>query len=412
MTTNKWVKFGCIYMGSAIISLSQLKIVPITVSVAVGNRLGVGEQQLQMLSAIFALAGVFLAIPGGAIVHTVGIKRTAVSLMLILALGNFLGATLLHFYPSYPLLLLTRAIEGMAFAIYLLVGMIYIGVWFADSGSGLAMGVFAAASALSQVIIFNLAPPLLLIIGYVGIWLLIGSLALLMAGILQVVIEPIIMPIKRQAKQNFLLQAMQHHSIWLLLIVHSVMTFYLFAMIQMGQLMMRDLHLLPEELAGRYASSFGAAGLVNGILAGLLIEKINKPVISGLLGFLLLILFLLLSDSLLQLIRNNQISRHIYIGWWTMLSFGFSLLFTSTLLLGGKLSDVPQVSSYHLAMLNTMHYLFILLGAPIFVQVVLGHSWAIALQLLLLISLFGGACLITFGYLHRHKGKMTTASTL
>lgn len=137
---QRWLKFSFIYFGAFVISMSQLKIAPTLVLDALSNSLGVDKGDIQLLSSIFSISGIFLAIPGGMLMAKIGAKRLIVLLMAVLALGNLLGYV---FISNYPLLLLSRAVEGISFAMYLMVAMVYIRHWFADKGSGTALGFLA-----------------------------------------------------------------------------------------------------------------------------------------------------------------------------------------------------------------------------------------------------------------------------
>lgn len=92
-----------------------------------------------------------------------------------LALGNFLGYFMIG---NFTLLLITRMIEGISFAMFLMIAMVYIRYWFAKKGSGTALGIFGVYSALASMIVLTIVP-IVDIEGYRSLWLILGGLSLL-----------------------------------------------------------------------------------------------------------------------------------------------------------------------------------------------------------------------------------------
>jgi len=72
LVRNRWLKFLLLYAGGVLVSLSQLKLVPIQNEL--GSELGVSLSTVSWLMSIFTVSGIFLAIPGGALVTRFGPK--------------------------------------------------------------------------------------------------------------------------------------------------------------------------------------------------------------------------------------------------------------------------------------------------------------------------------------------------
>lgn len=60
---NRWFNFFILYLGGVLVSISQLKIVPIQNEIVQG--MGFSFTSISWLMSIFTLSGIFLSIPGG-----------------------------------------------------------------------------------------------------------------------------------------------------------------------------------------------------------------------------------------------------------------------------------------------------------------------------------------------------------
>jgi predicted MFS family arabinose efflux permease len=164
MIKNKWIKFLILYIGATVLSLSQLKIVPIFNELS--STMNISMSQTSLLTSIFTFSALFLAIPGGGILNKFGVKKVSVFIMVCLFLGNILGAI----SNSFSLLLISRVIEGISFSMIMMVSMIYINFWFRDGSAGLAIGIFGTFSALASMIGMNIFRPIYLSTGLKSIW--------------------------------------------------------------------------------------------------------------------------------------------------------------------------------------------------------------------------------------------------
>ena len=133
---SKWVNFLLLYLGGVIISLSQLKIIPIQNEIV--KMMGFSLSSISWLMSIFTLSGIFLSIPGGRLVTKFGPKKLLVFLMLAIIIGNGIG----FISENFILMLFSRLIEGIAFSMIIMVGIVFINEWFKDGNRGLATGIW------------------------------------------------------------------------------------------------------------------------------------------------------------------------------------------------------------------------------------------------------------------------------
>lgn len=172
---NKWMKFFLLYAGGTLIGMSQLKIAPVITPLS--QYLHTSLTQMSLLTSVFTISGIFIAIPGGALVTKIGAKNLLLVIIGLLAVGNFLGTIA----GSFSLLLVTRIIEGVSFSTIVMTAVVLISYWFKDSShSGTAIGIFTTFPALASLISMNLFLPLSERFGHFASWYLIGGLSLIM----------------------------------------------------------------------------------------------------------------------------------------------------------------------------------------------------------------------------------------
>lgn len=172
-----WFNFFILYLGGVLVSISQLKIVPIQNEIVQG--MGFSFTSISWLMSMFTLSGIFLSIPGGKFIIKIGPQKLLIMIMLCLILGNVIG----FFSESYYLMLASRLIEGISFSMIIMVGIVFINEWFKESGRGLATGIWGTFSAAGSLIAMNLFLPMAKSFGLKSPWIFIAALTLLMTVI-------------------------------------------------------------------------------------------------------------------------------------------------------------------------------------------------------------------------------------
>ena len=75
---NRGLMFLILFLSAISISLSQLKVVPILGDLSVS--MGISIADTSWLMSVFTIAGIVLAIPGGALVSKLGPKKLILAL--------------------------------------------------------------------------------------------------------------------------------------------------------------------------------------------------------------------------------------------------------------------------------------------------------------------------------------------
>lgn len=371
MVRNRWLKFLLLYAGGVVVSLSQLKLVPIQNEL--GSELGVSLSTVSWLMSIFTVSGIFLAIPGGALVTRYGPKKLLIGLMGCLAIGNIWGACSTTFW----FLFISRAIEGVSFSMIIMVGIVLIHFWFKESNSGIATGLWGTFSALGSMLAMNLFKPLAQAYGLRSLWLLIASLSILLLCLYFFLLDEPTSRSSAEQKEDrgSFKKATKNRLIWLLALAQGCMAFILFAFINLYPQIYMQQYSLSESLANSYAGYFGLFGIPFGALAGYLIDKTKKGQVILFCSFLLM----LAATFWMGYLSSNV----TFIIQLFALSAGASLASSCVMILAPKVVKQERLIGASISFINLFYYIGIFIGTPTVTKISEGnHSWESGIYLL------------------------------
>lgn len=387
---NRWLKFLLLYAGGVIVSLSQLKLVPIQNEL--GQDLGVSLSMVSWLMSIFTVSGIFLAVPGGAFVTRFGPKRLLVALMGCLAIGNIMGA----FSNTFWTLLISRAIEGISFSMIIMVGIVLINFWFKDGSSGIATGLWGTFSALGSMLAMNLFKPLSQAYGLRSIWWIIAGLSLVFLCLyLFLLDEPTSLSVANKKEDKGLIKkAIENKSIWLLAFAQGCMAFILFAFINLYPLIYMQYYGLSESLANNYTGYFGLFGIPFGAVAGYLIDRTKKGQVIIFCSFVLMLAA--------TFWMGHLSGKFTFIAQLFALSAGASLASSCVMILAPKVVKQERLIGASISFINLFYYVGIFIGTPIVTKVSeVSQSWTAAIYLLGGVGAF--ALLAVLGFIKLNK---------
>lgn len=392
MVRNRWFKFILLYIGGVVVSLSQLKLVPIQNELV--QELGISLSLVSWLMSIFTVSGIFLAVPGGALVTRFGPKKLLLALMGFLAIGNLWGA----FSTSFWSLLLSRAVEGISFSMIIMVGIVLINFWFKESHSGIATGLWGTFSALGSMLAMNLFKSIVQQYGLHSLWFLIAVLSLILLFLYLIFLdEPASQVIAEgRKKEGSVKNAMKNKSIWLLAVAQGCMAFILFAFINLYPVIYTQYYGLSENLANSYTGYFGLFGIPFGALAGFLIDRLKKGQVIIFCSFLLMLVATFWMGYL-----NSNIT---FITQLFALSAGASLSSSCVMILAPKVVKQERLIGASISFINLFYYIGIFIGTPLVTKVSeIGDSWLTAIYLLVAVGIIALIAVIGFIRLNKHK---------
>lgn len=381
---NRGLLFIIIYLSALCVSLSQLKIVPLLGDIA--GTLGISFTQTSWLMSIFTLAGIILAIPGASILGKFGPKKLFMMLMAALVVGNGLGAV----SSSYGLLIVSRAIEGIAFAMVIMVGIVLIGQWFTDGKAGLAVGIYTTFPSLGNVIAMNTALPIANQFGQKSVWIVVAVLSALCFVLLAAVLkndQPQPDADGPKAPQVSYKEALTNGKVWVLSLGQMCVGFVLFTFITIYPTLFTGLYGLDVTTSNFYAGLFGFFSIPFCILSGFLIDKVGNAPRITLVAFLGLAVTCFLTPMLSQ---NTYILHTLFAAMFT------GLIIPAILYIAPGVTSKPALIGYSIALVNLMYYVGIFFGVPIVMNTSAASGWSAASYILTGVSLFGAVLFIIF----------------
>lgn len=392
---NRWFNFFILYLGGVLVSISQLKIVPIQNEIVQG--MGFSFTSISWLMSIFTLSGIFLSIPGGKFIIKIGPKKLLIMIMLCLILGNVIG----FFSESYYLMLASRLIEGISFSMIIMVGIVFINEWFKDSGRGLATGIWGTFSAAGSLIAMNLFLPMTKSFGLKSPWLFIAALTLLMTVIYMFKIKDIKSEEKsadsNEDKELFK-KAIRNKRIWILALAQGCMAFILFTFINMLPIIYEQMYGINNTLANRYAGYFGLFGIPFGIIAGYLIDKTKKGNLIILISFSIMSIAVILTNTL-----SGSVSIILQL---ILLSGGIGLSAACIMIIAPEAVVNKKLIGMSISIVNFVYYIGIFIGTPCIVKLVeVTNSWKVGINLMFLVSVMGSILVLLYCKTDSKKNK-------
>ena len=139
------------------------------------------------LMSIFTFVGIVLAVPTGVLAKKFGPKTMLLAAAVIIAAGSLLGA----FAGNGTILIVSRAIEGVAFIFVTICGPLAVQKYVAPDKIGSATGIWALWVCLGSVVGGVATPTLYAATGFVGVWVIYAALAVVFAiGVAVIVKSP------------------------------------------------------------------------------------------------------------------------------------------------------------------------------------------------------------------------------
>jgi MFS family permease len=161
---SPWFILLIVLLASLAAPLNQFKVPPVMPLLMAA--FGASAAQAGLLMSLFAITGLFLAIPAGFIFQKLGYRLTGMIALLSLVIGAASGAL----SRGFDMMLASRFIEGAGMSLMSVVAPAVIALWFSSETRGKAMGVWAVWVPLGSTIMFLSAPPLAGRWNWPGVW--------------------------------------------------------------------------------------------------------------------------------------------------------------------------------------------------------------------------------------------------
>lgn len=188
MSTSKkygnWALIAVVMLlfGTAIATI-QFK-VPVVMGDIMAN-MSMDASSASWLMSIFTFVGIILALPTGALAKRFGPKTMLLAAAAIIAVGSLLGA----FAGNGMVLIVSRAIEGVAFIFVTICGPLAVQKYVSPDKIGSATGIWALWVCLGSVVGGVLTPTLYASTGFAGVWVIYAAAAVVFAIVVAVIVK-------------------------------------------------------------------------------------------------------------------------------------------------------------------------------------------------------------------------------
>jgi MFS family permease len=262
-----------VFMASIAVAANRFKVPPILPVL-------MDELQLDMvaggwLMSLSSVAGIVLAIPAAFLLTRIGLKLTGLVAMGCAVVGTVVGALA----TGTTTILLGRVIEGISVSLIAVMAPTAISLWFPPRERGLPMGIWAAWVPVGNVLMFNLAHPLMNGFGWRSVWwfgALLSAVAFVLVGL--VVTSP---PQAGAESSSAIAPArdfgrmLLNRATWLLALAFAAFGFSLLSYNTWAPKFLTDtLHVEPAA-ANAYASLMFLAAIPANITAGWLMNRLK-----------------------------------------------------------------------------------------------------------------------------------------
>ena len=176
------IAIAMLLFGTAVATV-QYK-VPVVMSDIMTN-MNMDTNSASWLMSIFTFVGIILALPTGVLAKKFGPKTMLLAAAVVVAAGSLLGA----FAGSGMILIISRAIEGIAFIFVTICGPLAVQKYVAPEKIGSATGIWALWVCLGSVIGGTLTPSLYAATGFVGVWVIYAVAAVIFAVVVAVIVK-------------------------------------------------------------------------------------------------------------------------------------------------------------------------------------------------------------------------------
>lgn len=375
MKKNPWFRFLILQCCAVTVSVSQLKVSAVMEQVAQGFSISMGAAA--GLMSFFTVAGIVLAIPGAALMERMGAKRLLLLLMACLFAGNAVGAVA----GAYPLLMAGRLLEGVAYAMIIMVGIDLINTWFPHGGAGTATGIFNTFAAVGNFITLNGALIVVKRWNVRTLWWIGAALAAVdLILVLAFIPEEKPIPDRSRSRENdgntaasstgaMVREAFRDKRLMSLGAAQMLMAFILFGFITCYPLLFTGYYHLAPEKANFYSSLNGLFGIPACIVCGILAEKTGNPcrvAMAGAVGTVIAGLTMLVLTPGTYVV--HVLASAVFPG---------GLVMTSIFCMVPAIAKRKESVGYYMAVVNLLYYTGVFFATPVMVKL-MEVSWPAA----------------------------------
>jgi MFS family permease len=372
-----WVILAVVYFASVVAPFLQFKIPPIMPFLMQEFQIDLTRAGLLMSS--IAMVGLLLALPTSILLQRFGSKMTLIVSLGLMALGAVVGA----FSSTFAALLGSRVIEGMGIGLMGITAPATIAMWFPPERRGTPMGLWATWVPVGSVLIYNMAPMMVVSFGWQSIWWLGAAFAIVMIVVCGLLITqpPAQDPVDRQAETTpGLGQALANRNIWLLALEFGCMSFAMMGVATYYPTFLSQVRGYPMGQAAFLASLGTLVIIFSAPAAGLLADRI---------GSLRLVFAIPFLGAAVLFLFPFKVTGWQIVVFMVLQGLIIGAIPTATFAAAPEVMRRPEWAGLGLAILLIGQSVGQLLGPIVFGEMVQRSGWAMAGYLMIPVCLVG-----------------------
>jgi MFS family permease len=258
-----WAVMMVTFLAGIITAINSFKVPPL-IRVLM-NELHVSMVAGGWLMSVSSATSLMLAIPAAFLLVRLGPKITGLIALSCTIIGSAIGAMA----PNAAVMLLGRVIEGISLGLLSVTAPTVISMWFRPKELGLPMGLWTAWVPIGNVIMFNIAHPLLASFGWRAIWwfgALLAFLAFVLFGL--VVTVPQTATRRERKPASSVGMRLFNPPSWCLALAFATFSFSLIGYNSWAPTFLSDALHIEAATASFYASLMFLAAIPANVIAG------------------------------------------------------------------------------------------------------------------------------------------------
>ncbi|GHT78500.1 MFS transporter [Actinomycetota bacterium] len=164
-------------------SLTECKVPSILVPLS--EQFGMDVTTGSLMMSVFTFMGIFFSIPASEVIARLGAKRVLINSAFVMVAGSLLGT----FAPNAVVLIISRAIEGIALISTTIAGVTFIQNSAPPDRMGTAIGIWSAWFALGSFSAGVISPMIYEALGFQALWLIYAALVAIAAASIRLFVK-------------------------------------------------------------------------------------------------------------------------------------------------------------------------------------------------------------------------------
>jgi predicted MFS family arabinose efflux permease len=279
-----WIVTFAVFLAGIALALVQNKVAPCILTLVADFNIDMATAGL--LSSVFALVGIVIAIPAALILNRLGPLRSGIAALACAIIGTLLGV----FTHNIILLMISRVIEGMGVGIIGIIGPSLVSMWFPQAKRGLPMSIWGSYQMAAQAVMFFLGGFLTTNFGWQGMWWFAGIVCVV-ALILYVLFIKSPPPEKSYAdvesKSVSLVEGMRSRSVWFLAAATMLFCVASFGFVTWIAPCWSEAFGWDIDTANTWVGYFSLIAVIMAIVVGFVLNRIKNRKRFGMIALLL-----------------------------------------------------------------------------------------------------------------------------